>query len=316
MKKFYAFAAAALCAFAANAQDGAPLYITGQAFAPSDDEVLEGVLPALPGGNWNTENPGVFEFVDGVYKISVKGLSSFTISTAMGSWDAWQEEGKCFTCEYGDVQGVAKELTSGKANILTPWQGDWDVEVAGDLSTITLTTETPEPPVKIYLRGDMNNWLNGASMDTEGDKWLLEKVSSKIFKFTCAEGQSIMPDQTFKIADAGWAKYNYGATGPDAILLDVDTEVWFNSGDNMKVEEEFTGVMWLTLDLDGLQYVVFSNDKEFEPEWAGESGVSSIAADSNVAVKYFNLQGVQVANPENGLFIVVKGDKASKVLVK
>lgn len=41
-----------------------------------------------------------------------------------------------------------------------------------------------------------------------------------------------------------------------------------------------------------------------------------IAADDEVAPVYYNLQGVRVANPANGLYIKVAGEKASKVLVK
>ena len=46
-----------------------------------------------------------------------------------------------------------------------------------------------------------------------------------------------------------------------------------------------------------------------------ESGVDNIAAD-NAPAEYFNLQGVRVANPENGLYIVRQGGKVSKQLVK
>ena len=41
-----------------------------------------------------------------------------------------------------------------------------------------------------------------------------------------------------------------------------------------------------------------------------------IAADAEVAPVYYNLQGVRVANPANGLYIKVAGEKASKILVK
>lgn len=41
-----------------------------------------------------------------------------------------------------------------------------------------------------------------------------------------------------------------------------------------------------------------------------------IAADADVAPVYYNLQGVRVANPANGLYIKVAGEKAFKVLVK
>jgi len=43
-------------------------------------------------------------------------------------------------------------------------------------------------------------------------------------------------------------------------------------------------------------------------------GINDIEIDSNVAPVYYNLQGVRVANPENGLFIEVRGNKAVKVI--
>lgn len=45
------------------------------------------------------------------------------------------------------------------------------------------------------------------------------------------------------------------------------------------------------------------------------SGITSIGADSEGAV-YYNLSGVRVNNPTNGLYIKVQGEKATKVLVK
>jgi hypothetical protein len=44
--------------------------------------------------------------------------------------------------------------------------------------------------------------------------------------------------------------------------------------------------------------------------------VANIAVDENAPVEYFNLQGVRVANPANGLFIRRQGNTATKVLVK
>lgn len=47
---------------------------------------------------------------------------------------------------------------------------------------------------------------------------------------------------------------------------------------------------------------------------AVDSGVESVISDSDAAPVYYNLQGVKVANPEKGIYIVVKGDKTSKVI--
>ncbi len=42
----------------------------------------------------------------------------------------------------------------------------------------------------------------------------------------------------------------------------------------------------------------------------------ALIADLNAPVEYFNLQGVRVANPENGLYIRRQGTEVRKVLVK
>lgn len=46
------------------------------------------------------------------------------------------------------------------------------------------------------------------------------------------------------------------------------------------------------------------------------SGVAEVEAAENAEVVYYNLQGVKVAEPENGLYIKVQGNKATKVLVR
>ena len=51
--------------------------------------------------------------------------------------------------------------------------------------------------------------------------------------------------------------------------------------------------------------------------YSNASAVSTIEAeDTEAPAVYYNLQGVRVANPENGLYIRVQGNKATKVLVK
>ena len=50
---------------------------------------------------------------------------------------------------------------------------------------------------------------------------------------------------------------------------------------------------------------------------ADKAGVNDIIADDdNAPVVYYNLQGVRVENPANGLYIRVQGKKATKVLVR
>ena len=45
------------------------------------------------------------------------------------------------------------------------------------------------------------------------------------------------------------------------------------------------------------------------------SAIENVAVDANAPVEYYNLQGVKVANPENGIFIKKQGAKAIKVVL-
>ncbi len=46
------------------------------------------------------------------------------------------------------------------------------------------------------------------------------------------------------------------------------------------------------------------------------NGIADIVADENAPVEYFNLRGIRVENPENGLYIRRQGNKVTKVIVK
>ena len=53
---------------------------------------------------------------------------------------------------------------------------------------------------------------------------------------------------------------------------------------------------------------------DFEDPNPSIGAVEGIEIDNNAPVSYYNLQGVKVANPENGVFIKVQGNVASKVV--
>lgn len=305
MKKFYALAAAAMMAVAANAQDAAPLYITG------DGDFVN--------GTWNAQTPDEFTYADGVYTYEVTNLVQFKISTtkiAEGvEGDAWVEfNAGCLDCGsgYGKEAGVAVALvTGGTQNIVAPWKGDYTITVAGDLSTITLTTTTEKPSedaiTPIYFRGDMNGWGSP-------EEWQFTPLSNNVYKFVCAEGQMITAGENFKIADANWSLINIGFGAITSI--DFDSEVMLEKGSNpsdMSLAEDFTGVCFVQIEP---TVAYFSNDVEgtecpFEVEGAS---VSEIELDNNASAQYYNLQGVRVNEPANGLYIVVKGGKATKVV--
>ena len=67
---------------------------------------------------------------------------------------------------------------------------------------------------------------------------------------------------------------------------------------------------------DGLYLKPNVTDNTIELSNEQYTGIADITVDENAPVEYFNLQGVRVANPENGLYIRRQGGKATKVYVK
>lgn len=283
MKKFYAFAAAAIATLSMNAQ----LYVCG----------------AGEGLAWEPATPMEVELADGAYTFEVKNLTQFKISTAKGTWDEFN--GGAYTCTCTEENlGTAIDLVKGDGNIGTPWKGDYKVVVAGDCSTITLTTTTAKPsgPTPIYMRGDMNNWLNDATDEVKA-AWQFKQVGeSNVYTLDCTIGMGM----AFKIADADWDKYNYSYGDQ---VFDSSDDMWnYNNTVNTVMGEDFTGTVTLTLGA--------VNTDPAQVKFESKTGVGEIAVE-NAPAEYFNLQGVRVANPENGgLYIVRQGGKVSKQLVK
>ncbi len=75
-------------------------------------------------------------------------------------------------------------------------------------------------------------------------------------------------------------------------------------------EETFRSVTFNSIKTCNVQ-VIRVNYTKGEP-----SSVESIVVDENAPVVYYNLQGIRVAEPENGIFIRVQGEKTTKVLLK
>ena len=146
MKKFYAFAAAAIAALSMNA---ASIYVVG----------------AGQGLSWNLPGLEVAAGTDGNYVLNIDGLTQFKFSTVSTTdWtefdaNGYQADGE-FTDEVlktgGETIGLIPQ-SDPNPNIDMPWKGDYTITIKGDFSTITAYTATPKPTEApaVYLRGSM-----------------------------------------------------------------------------------------------------------------------------------------------------------------
>jgi hypothetical protein len=168
-------------------------------------------------------------------------------------------------------------------------------------------------PVSVYDQDDY--YKNGAaatvvdSFETEavidGDNIVLTEIfgASNII-YTIAEDGTVTnningwvsSDYTYNKVTNTWV-YSYGAEyitfdGPNAILTDY---------------------LWLNDSNAGIYFSIQLPDS-YKRETTNVANIAVESAESNV--EYFNLQGVRVANPANGIFIRRAGSSVQKVLVK
>ncbi len=87
-----------------------------------------------------------------------------------------------------------------------------------------------------------------------------------------------------------------GVTGQVGVTKNATSGEWYN---NIAPSVDATDIMFPTL-----------------YKKSGDSGVEAVVVDENAPVEYYNLQGIRVANPENGLFIRRQGNSVSKVYIR
>lgn len=282
MKKFYTLALCAISALAMNAQ----LYIVGN---------LNGV------DSWTPGNPPITTTLnaDGNWEASFNG-ASFKMSTVKS--DDWDEfNGAALSVEgaivFESMVGEWTDLVSWGENTVMPFKADWTITIKPDYSAITFAYENREPTL-VYVIGAFTGW--GAQ-----DKWLMDSPEENHYTLKC-EGETIIPaGEEFKLACADWSIVNY-TVGGEIEVDETYPDIVYNEGDNMFFAEDFEGTIDLVLPLGAA--------RPANVTFYDAAGVKNVTVNANVEPVYYNLQGVRVANPENGLYIVRRGNDVKKVV--
>lgn len=309
MKKFYVLAAAAAVALSAAAQD--KIYVVG---AWGGEE------------HWNSEGMLTFEKTGDNYVFKIDQLSTFKLSTAplakVGEGeeaaDDWETyNANCYSCSYGFKVGVEKELAKGDGNIAAPYVGDYTVTVAGDFSTIKLETETPNPGFHVYLRGGCNEWTGDVELLKEWEFKCVDETNL-IYEYTFDATHEIIANDEFKVADATWGSINYGMPQNETkenyefMPMEEAAVLVYNNGKNIIVKEDLVDGSKAFFNLATTE-LYLTTDPEAENPFT-QGAVNNITVDNNAPAAYYTLQGVRVSEPANGLYIVVKDGKATKVI--
>ena len=162
----------------------------------------------------------------------------------------------------------------------------------------------------IYLIGQPNDW--GINNDSYPLHSVAEGVYEAVFNIAAGEGIYFR----FYTALGNW--------GGDGALPSIGPL----PNDNTNVPVEFTdGVFegtcepgkgsWNLTSWDGGEITFLVDMNNWKVVFTvGNAGIEELASDNNAPAVYYNLNGVKVNNPEKGIYLVKKGNKTSKVIVR
>lgn len=177
--------------------------------------------------------------------------------------------------------------------------------------TYDINSEGVEPPTptvaELYVIGN----IKGHSWETSYTGGAMTKVSDGLYEIPSIEFDNNGGDCYFsfitKTADQ-WdgpdgvnSSTRYGATKADSPIAAGESQSMLMNWNAWKIAG---GVYKIIADINNMTITV-----------SATQGIDAIDAEDAPAV-YFNLQGVEVANPANGLYIVKRGNKVTKEMVK
>lgn len=206
----------------------------------------DGIGWDLPGKEYKGEN--------GVVTFTIDNLSKFKASTKEASeWDG--DDGFNSGCygtgstAFGDAvypNGQTLPMVAWGEDQEVPWAGNYTITMDFNNNTITAKTSTPKPAEApaIYVRGDMNGWLNSGAQEA----WKLENVSWDATAQTGTwklDNVKISKGQSFKIADMAWGAVNYG--GATNINANQEVSLSYNSSANISLAQNFEGNITFTI---------------------------------------------------------------------
>ena len=162
--------------------------------------------------------------------------------------------------------------------------------VAAWKSTPSTTVTYPE---KVYIVGHDNAWDPAKPLEISGTDgvYTIDNVTfvNTGFKMSTQKGS--------------WDAFNAGVLYVQNAIVNEEATITKGSSDDSKISA--TGTFNLTIDLVNMTFLAIDTLTV---------AIEEVATD-NAPIEYYNLQGVKVANPENGIFIKKQGSKTTKVVL-
>ena len=255
------------------------------------------------------------EVVAGGFGIKVMDAST----SAQTGWFSADGDGVLGSAQLGQALAVKE----GGANFASTLVGTFTFTFDPNAMTLTVSgegTDDPDPvvtmPENLFIVGNIAGcvWdtVNAPALTKSGNTFTIENVeivsaseeiSEGFFSFITVRGADW--DTEVNTGD------RFGASQADEVIEAPATVTLtaYKAGVNASAAASWmieAAVYDITVDFAAMTVNVVK---------VGD-GISAIEADNNAPAVYYNLQGVEVAEPANGLFIEVRGNQVRKVTLK
>ncbi len=203
---------------------------------------------------------------------------------------------------------ISVELEGAANFAIAPGEYTFTFDLAAMTLKVTGKGDEPTPQAELYLLGPAaGGWAPNKGVKLEGADgvftWNANLTEKTFFGFAT---------KLCEVWDGaeGINSFRYGAAEGDTATSDTKSiaeagsyPMLFPCGTSWNLPE---GLWIVKVDTKNLKLIV---EKD-------QTGIEAIEAEEGVEAVYYNLQGVRVANPENGMYIRVAGKTASKVYIR
>lgn len=297
--------------------------VAGSAMALAENPAELYMIGGATEGGWSWNDVTVMTPVEGqtgVYSYT-GALKAFDFKIYPERDDNWSGK-PAYHPETENCEISKTGVASDKMVLTNEQDYKWLVKDAG-VYTITVNIEAmtisatyvgeSEQPKTLYLIGDVCGWSidNPTSCESEGDNVFVytgEFQAGWIFQAMREKGNwmadFIVPTEATTL-EAPIGSVTAIVNIPEAGL---ENNACQSSSDHTKAWiVEKAGTYTLKFNL---------NDWTLNVTPTGSTGAVEILTDANAPAEYYNLQGVRVYDPAGGLYLVRKGGKVSKVMIK
>ena len=310
MKKLLSLSVGVLVSLGVQAQDVTTLYVAG-----AEGTVINGQTI----GAWDIANPLEVEATDGYFVLDCQNVQQygFGISDLKTSeWAVWPQHRYAPSAAFTKAD-IGKKVTlygPGAEDFKPLWPGDWKLVISQDLSTVTVTTTTPGSSYNLV--GSFNEYACQDNYQFEAEDgvdnvfWLdiTTPLTSTILNI---------------LRNKGWSEWWTPETTPLLVGETANTWLWHDdwldkSNPRDAALTDYTGTMRLVVpdDITNGCSVAVTCYPDFREHKSIPTGIVLHRTEYGEHPEYFNLQGMKVETPRNGIYVVRRGNKVTKELIR